>query len=261
MTNQQHPFNIKPLTSYWERTQWPLQSLLFLLPLLILYELGTVFFAPGAHERLPPLVAESLLNAFFQVFGVTSYHLPAIVVVVVLLCWHLVRGDPWRLEPRLWLTMAGESILLAIPLFVFMLVLFRQPAMRGMTALSPDLEPLIDNWRSGVVIAIGAGIYEELVFRLIAIALLHAILVDLLMMPQSYGIPLTVIGSALLFSFQHFHSVDLLNWTPAEWGRFTFYTLAGLYLAGVYMLRGFGLAVGAHAVYDILWVTALFWQQ
>jgi len=82
--------------------------------------------------------------------------------------------------------------------------------------------------------------------------------VDLLRIPEHYGAMLTVLGSALLFSLQHFDSLVLTAWTTPEWGRFAFYTVAGLYLAAVYMLRGFGVAVGAHAMYDIMWVSAPF---
>jgi len=252
-----------PISTYWERTQWPLQSLLFLLPLLVVYEVGTLFLAPEALDRLPPILAESLLKDFFHFFGVTGYHLPAIAVVVVLFSWHLARRDPWKPEPRLWGVMALESIALAAPLFVFMLVLFRQPSTQPAASALAGVggDPLINSWQSGVVIAIGAGIYEELVFRLIAIALLHMVLVDFLTLPEQYGSPLTVVLSALAFALYHFQLSgvgDVLGWGMPEWSRFAFYMLAGIYLAAVYMLRGFGLAAGAHAVYDILLVTLLF---
>jgi membrane protease YdiL (CAAX protease family) len=254
------------ITTYWDRVQWPLQSLLFLLPLLVIYELGTFFYSPATLDRLPPIYAESLLRDFFELFGVTSYHLPAIAVVVVLFSWHLARRDPWKPEPRLWGVMALESFALALPLFVFMLVLFRQPSFNA-AAASPAgaaLGPEIHNWQSGVVIAIGAGIYEELVFRLIAIALLHLVLVDLFTLPQSYGAPLTVVLSALAFSLYHFDlggGSAMLSWSSAEWSRFAFYMLAGIYLAVVYMLRGFGIAAGAHAFYDVMLVTMLFMRE
>jgi membrane protease YdiL (CAAX protease family) len=253
----------KALTSYWERTQWPLQSLLFLLPLLVIYEFGAFFYAPESHDRLPRIYAESLLNQFFELFGVTGYHLPAIAVVVVLFCWHLARRDPWKPEPRLWGVMALESIVLALPLFVFMLVLFRQPAVQAANVMlaGTGLEPQFHSWQSGAVLMLGAGIYEELVFRLIAIALLHMLLVDLLTVPEPYGAPLTVVLSALAFALYHFDissTADVFAFQPAQWSRFAFYMLAGMYLAAVYMLRGFGLAAGAHAAYDLIVVTMDF---
>ena len=38
---------------------------------------------------------------------------------------------------------------------------------------------------------------------------------------------------------------------PFPLGRMAFYAIAGLYLALVYVLRGFGIAAGAHAAYDV----------
>jgi hypothetical protein len=251
------------LTSYWERTQWPLQSLLFLLPLLVIYEVGALLYAPASLDRLPPIYAESLLNQFFELFGVSGYHLPAIAVVVVLLSWHIARGDPWRPEPRLWGVMALESLALALPLVVFMLVFLRRgPGDAG--ALAPLDVGGLDTWPSQAVLMLGAGIYEELVFRLIAIAILHMILVDLFTLPEQYGAPLTVGLSALAFALYHFdlNGVgDVFAWRPAQWSRFAFYTLAGIYLAGVYMLRGYGLAAGAHASYNIVVVTMDFMSR
>jgi len=36
-------------TTYWQRSAWPLQALIFLLPVLLFYELGTVLFAHDAE--------------------------------------------------------------------------------------------------------------------------------------------------------------------------------------------------------------------
>jgi len=252
------------LTSYWERAQRPLPSLLFLLPLLLVYELGALVYAPGSAARLSPIWAESLLTRFFEYLGVSGYHLPALAVVLVLLSWHLARGDPWQAEWRVLGTMALESIALAIPLFMFMLVLFRdlpaQMALGAMLAESAAPVPDVQSWQAGVVTAIGAGIYEELVFRLIAIAALHMLLVDLLSMPQRWGAALAIGLSTLAFALQHFTTLNVTEWLASDWAKLAFYLLAGLYFAGLYMLRGFGIAAGAHAVYDVLWVGLMVWQ-
>ena len=113
--------------SYWERTLWPLQSLYFLLPLLIFYELGAVAFAPEGNARLPQLYAERMLGRFFEWTGVTGYYLPGIATVVVLLCWHFARRDPWRPEPRLYGAMLIESAVLAAPLVIFSIMLTSPP--------------------------------------------------------------------------------------------------------------------------------------
>ena len=231
---------IRNLSSYWERTHWPLQSLYFLLPLLILYELGVVLWA-GPYD----ISARRLLRAFFELFGGTGYYLPGLAVVVVLLCWHIARRDPWKPELKLYGLMWLESIALAAPLFVFMAVLFREPAQPAI-ALSNGGPAELNGWRAGLVFSIGAGIYEELLFRLIAIALLHLLLVDVLSLPTQYGAVGAVALSAVAFAMYHFSDGN-----PFDWGRFAFYTAAGLYFAAVYVLRGFGIVAAVHAIYDV----------
>jgi hypothetical protein len=39
---------------------------------------------------------------------------------------------------------------------------------------------------------------------------------------------------------------------PYDNYRFLFRTLAGVYFTAIYQLRGFGIAVGGHALYDVL---------
>lgn len=260
------------VTSYWDRTQWPLQSLYFLLPLIVGYELGTVLYAPEGGERLPAIYAERLLGRFFEVFGVTGYYLPGVLAVAVLLGMHVVRRDPWKPEPKLYAAMAVESLLLAVPLFIMGSLLSGTPApgsagMGGGAALEmaagggasgwpmaaawlQGSPAVVDSWQSGLVFSVGAGIYEELMFRLIAIVVLHLLLDDLLALPRPVSKWGAIIGSAVLFAMYHFGEHN-----PFDAGRFAFYTLAGAYFAVVYVSRGFGIVAATHAIYDILAIT------
>lgn len=258
--------DIKHLTSYWDRTQWPLQSLYFLLPLLVIYEIGALLAVRGgvSGQEMAKIKAEALLDSFFGWFGVTGVFLPGLLVIVVLFCWHLVRRDPWRPEPKLYVLMWIESLLLALPLLVFSAVLFREPASGGaaMELLAEGASgsggalDYITDWKTGMLLSIGAGIYEELLFRLIAIALLHAILVDLLALPDMWGAILAVLGSAVAFALYHFPSLG-----DIDLNRFIFYTAAGVFFAMVYVLRGFGIVVATHALYDVMVISLLFLQQ
>ena len=245
----------RQITTYWDRVQWPIHALYFLTPLLLAYELGAWYYAPQGGERLPLIFAEKMLHETFEWFGVTGYYLPGLIVVVLLLCWHLVRRDPWRPEPSLYVGMSIESLLLAVPLFVFMLVLVRQPPMAaGVEGVA--------NWQSGLVFSIGAGIYEELLFRVIGIALLHLILSDLIDLPPAWAAGGAVVVSALAFALYHFEQPNPWYWREFWAGfhglHFVFYMVAGVYFAGVYVTRGFGVVAAAHAFYDILVFLRLF---
>lgn len=243
--------------NYWDRTQWPLQSLYFLLPLIVAYELGTWLYGRTGGRLPGRLTTETLLQQFFDLFGVTGYYLPGLLVLVVLLCWHLLRRDPWTLEPPLYLLMAVESVLLAAPLVVFSIVLFREPIMNAALAATDAQGPnSIISW---LLLSLGAGIYEELVFRLIAIAVFHMVLVDLLALPKLYGAVGAVVLSAAAFAIVHFTGAG--GGQPFALGRFLFYFTAGVYLAAVYVLRGFGVVVAVHAVFDVIIVCLNTYQS
>lgn len=235
--------------SYFERSQRPLQSLMFLLPLIAMYELGIHFYAANARGvPTRDIYARSLMRDFFEWFGVAAYYLPALIVVVVLLSWHVARRDSWKLQPRLYGIMLLESLVLAVPLFVFALVMAKQIAAMGMVPLQRGTSAMGDvSWQAQLVFSVGAGIYEELLFRLIAIALLHLLLVDILALPEHIGAFGAIGGSAIAFALYHFSSEN-----PFDLGLAIYYTLAGIYFAGIYVVRGFGIVAATHALFDVL---------
>lgn len=223
-----------------------MQSLYFLLPLLVIYEVGALTLLSDTQ-----LTATRLLGQFFALFGVTGVHLPAIAVVGALLGMHLVRKkDPWLPELKLYPVMWGESLVLALPLFVLMTVLLRdQPLLLAAEngAINWGL------WRHDMVIAIGAGVYEELLFRLVAIAAIHAVTKDLMNLPEEVCVIAAVGISSLGFALVHFLGVH----NPFTMTKMLFYTVAGVYFAAIYLTRGFGIVVAVHALYDVLVFTKL----
>ena len=227
------------IQTYWDRSQWPLQSLYFLLPLLVAYEIGAVTLLSGTQ-----LTANRLLGQFFALFGVTGVHLPAIAVIGSLMGMHLARKkDPWVPEPRLYLVMLIESMLLALPLFILASVLVREP-IAGASLTAGQWTDL----KQKLVIALGAGIYEELLFRLVGIALVHLIAKDLLSLPEEVCTISAVALSSLGFALIHFIGGD----NAFSMGKMIFYTVAGVYFAAIYLGRGFGIVVAVHALYDVL---------
>ncbi|MEM1353853.1 MAG: CPBP family intramembrane glutamic endopeptidase [Planctomycetota bacterium] len=203
------------------------------------------------------LKATGLLKQFFAFFGVTGVHLPAVAIVGALLGIHIDRRrrkheDPWAPEPKLYAFMFLESAFLSIPLFVLMSVLFRQPpaaATDGLASLAGLFRSETDwsAWRLSMVIALGAGLYEELVFRLIAIALITLIADELLALPKEVCVGLGVGLSSLGFALIHFG-----GGAPFDVTRFIFYLVTGVYFAAIYLSRGFGIVVAVHALYDAL---------
>lgn len=233
-----------PAGHYWQASKMPLQSLVFLLPILLVYELGMWYYASKAGAGVARYIyARSLLEDFFELFDITGYYLPGLLVVVVLLTQHILQKDKWQVRISTCVWMSAESLALAFPLFVFAMVLAKMHM--AMVLQAPQLTDT--HWTEQLVHSLGAGIYEELLFRLILIALLHMVFVDGLHLPKKTANLGIILTSAILFALYHFSDNN-----PFDWQKCFFYTGAGIYFAGIYVARGFGMVAGTHAMYDVL---------
>lgn len=228
---------------YWDATHRPLQCLVFLLPMVLLYEIGMALSHSNTPiaER-PNLASKQLLELFFSLFGGPSVYLPGLLLVIVLLAWHVASRFPWQVSLRPVAAMYGESILLAIPVLLLNNWI---PSPTHMVASRIGQATMLDN----LLLSVGAGIYEELVFRLIVITLLTMLLADVARLKQVVAVALAVILSSLLFAAHHYEPIGADAWSSSS---FAFRAAAGAYLAAVFVLRGFGLAVGCHVLYDVL---------
>jgi hypothetical protein len=224
------------------RHPWP--CLLFLLPLLVIYEAGVLWLGGPQPESLRN-GADTWLRWGLESFGLTQLYCAPALIAVVFLVWSTARF--WDRPDGLfgiWLGMAAESVLFAL----------------GLWALSRELGPFLDemgiklNWGPSekslgrIVTFVGAGIYEEVLFRLVLFFVL-ARLFRYFFFPPLIAALLTMIASAALFSASHHlgpYGEPFNNYV------FIFRCLAGLYFALLYQLRGFGIAVGTHAFYDVL---------
>jgi hypothetical protein len=99
-----------------------------------------------------------------------------------------------------------------------------------------------------IVLAVGAGIYEEFAFRVVLIAGLAHVIGFIF---QWNGIAKNI-GAILLSAmvFSGFHFVGIYGELPSI-DLFLIRTLAGIVLGGIYVMRGFGVAAYTHTFYDL----------
>lgn len=212
----------------------PLESLVFLLPLIVFYELGSWH----AKERV---IAFDFVWRFLELFGPVGALAPSLAVVVILLATHFASREPFRVRwPRVAL-MYLEAAALAMPLLL-MVRLLNSGALAGGSGTS---DGLLDQ----IALSVGAGIYEELVFRLVMISLIVMIGVDILRLDRAGVAAFAVIASSLFFAAHHHPPIGN---DPFSAGAFAFRTAAGMYLAGIFWFRGYGPAAGCHAAYNIM---------
>ncbi|MBX3402110.1 MAG: CPBP family intramembrane metalloprotease [Phycisphaeraceae bacterium] len=252
------PSTYDKLDSYWWASTRPLPVLVFLLPLVLLYELGSAVYLtnPEAGTR-KTIEAQKLFGDFFQALGVVGLFVPGVALVTVLLVWHVMTRDPWRVRSATLLGMLAESIAWALPLLVLSALYSRMSAMAG---IGPEVALasaqgavhgglMAESWQARLTISIGAGLYEEMLFRLVGIALVHMVVRDLLGAKNWIACTVAVLGTAVAFAL--YHDPRLASGAP-DIHRLVFITIAGAYLGNVYVLRGFGVVVGAHAIYDAM---------
>lgn len=251
------PSSLRPpaaALTYAARSKRPLVILIFLLPMLILYEVGSWLYLRGESGVFDTIGAHNLLARFFELFGAVSFHLPGITLVVVLLTWHVLRRDPWRLEPKTLGGMAMESVAWTLPLVVLGVLLSpagvlaggaEALAQTGSSGVAATLSEL--PWQARLTLSVGAGLYEELLFRMVGIAAAHVILADLLRVPERWAGPGAVLISAIAFAWYH----DAAGSAGEVRLLLTFYILSGVYFGIIYLARGFGIVVAVHALYDV----------
>jgi hypothetical protein len=232
------PGRVSGAGSYWQLSRTPLTSLMFTLPLVLAYEGGVLWLGRGTPRNGADVWLRQLLDAL----GFGSYFLLPVLTVIGLLAWHHVEHDRWHFSPGVLLGMAGESVLWATGL----VGVARLQAQAWPLEAHP--QALWDGFAARLIGYCGAGLYEEVLFRLL---LLPAVAWMLRRIGTGPGeaLGLAVFLTSGLFSLAHY--VGPLG-DEFQLYSFTFRMLAGIFFAVVFLLRGFGIAAGAHAFYDML---------
>lgn len=248
------PLRLGPSPSgYFARSRTPLQILIFLLPLIVFYEIGSALWLVGSDGAFAEDIrARRLISQLFDSFGVNAIYLPGILILVVLIIWHVLTRDPWKVKPRIIGGMWIESLIWTVPLLVLGQLLFRLLLGDPAPAASAS-EIASHSLGARATISIGAGLYEELLFRMLAIAVIHLLLVDVGGLKSSTGTIAAVVISSAMFAV--YHDVGVLpsrgGPTSVQWPELIFFFAAGVYFGALYIVRGFGIVIGVHALYDL----------
>lgn len=229
------------MRAYLTESQRPWPSLLLVLPLVAIYETASRgLLGPIEFGSADQLVAFSMLRQAFIKLGAHGPMLPSLALVACLLGWHIAKRDHWTIKPRYLGAMALEGGLLALPLVAAAMLIARFVPFAASDTLASDRL---------AVLAVGAAVYEELLFRLVGFVLLSVLLADVCRLKRIAADGLTIIGTAGLFAAYHYLGSEAFSWPT-----FAFRFAAGLFLGGIFAVRGFGVTVFCHAVYDIIWV-------
>lgn len=234
--------------TYLSATRHPWPSFIFLLPLLLAYEVGVLWLG-GANPEALRNGADTWLHWGLEAFGLQHLYWAPVLVIITLLLWSWRRRDD---QPRdvvgTCSGMALESIFCALGLWGFSRCLGPALDHLGITLdVPPELPAQTEEAVGQLITFVGAGIYEELLFRLLLFSAVIGVL-RLVEAPAPAAVIVATLASALSFAVAH-HVGPYGEAFDAY--VFLFRSLAGLYFTLLFLLRGFGVAVGAHACYDV----------
>ena len=235
------------VAGYWHQSRRPLASLVFVSPLLVLYEGGLIWLGPSAMRNGADMWLRQILDAV----GLTGYFLLPVLTVGLLMAWHHTTRLRWRVRPAVLSFMLVESAVLGCALAVvahLQVTLLVRIAPHCVNAATAPIHFDDMTVFGRLVSFFGAGIYEEVLFRLLLLPL-AACLIGVLgssMSLRRWG----AIGlSSLLFAVAHYvgpHGESFV------WFTFLFRFLAGTIFGLLFVFRGFGIAAGSHTLYDVL---------
>jgi hypothetical protein len=209
-------------------------SLLAIFPLFLLYEVG-VIFTPTMNGV--DFVSRNVL-ALVDYDKTTYLLVHAALAVIFLVAVAIMRKH--RLAPRRnFLAMLLESGIYALTLGT--LIIF---VMQRLLGIEPKLAvgPL-----TNLIISVGAGVHEELVFRLGALAGGAAIL-RVFGLRHVAAMVLAFAISSVLFSAAHHVGAMGEPWTLEA---FVYRALAGALFGLIFYFRSLAHAVYTHALYDV----------
>lgn len=242
------------MRTYWRLSRAPRYSLLFALPLLVCYEAAAFLLSGDAIAGVrngADVLLKSLFVAFGGQRGLLAFDLLLVAVGAVLILRDRHR-NPAPMRGRIFVGMLAES---AVGGLVFGAVagLLTALLLQGVPRLMVGPVAAL-SVPTQLTVALGAGIYEELLFRVLLVGGLAFFGRRVLgWHPVTAGIVAAVLGATI---FSAFHYVGPYG-DPFALHSFIFRLIAGLLFSAMYLVRGFGITAWTHALYDVFLILAM----
>ncbi|HLL24284.1 MAG TPA: CPBP family intramembrane glutamic endopeptidase [Kofleriaceae bacterium] len=203
-------------------------SFVLIVPLLLVYEVG-VLFAGRVNG------ADVITRAVYGALGRTTYLLVYAAIAVGFLIW-IRRGHRWAsLRLDVVAPVFLEAAIYALTLGALLTLLVDRVLGMGITS-------------GELVNALGAGVHEELVFRL---GLLCALVT--MFRQTRIGFVLAIAISSVVFSLAHHVGT---HGEPFTMHAFVYRSFAGAAFALIFWFRSLAHVVYAHVLYDVL----VYWR-
>ncbi|SVB69708.1 uncharacterized protein METZ01_LOCUS222562, partial [marine metagenome] len=147
--------------SYWRSTRSPLYSFLFTIPLFVIYEAG-IFLTSSEDLLVLRNGADALMRQLLESFGIFGLYGMGAMFLIGFIVIFIIQFKFWKgtnIHGDYLIIMIGES-------FVWSILIYFLMANAHLLLMTPTGRLLIQQ----VTLAVGAGIYEEFLFRVLLIS-------------------------------------------------------------------------------------------
>ena len=223
------------VADYYFKSKSLFYSLIITFPLFIFYEIG-IFYMFQANIPYSKNGADVLIEEFINMLGLNGYYVASSILFIVfflILYFQRKNFKTFKISSKYLSLMIMESFLYAV-----LLVLLLQNIYLSQGVNMNNL--------NNFILSIGAGLYEELIFRFFLLFFLSKSFIFIFKMKEFSSLLLSIIASSVLFSLFHYIGQESFNSYS-----FTLRFIAGIYLSLIYINRGFGIVALTHAFYDL----------
>ena len=237
------------MASYWQVSRAPRYSLLFALPLLLAYETLAALQPVGPRGALrngADVILETLFVALAGRWG------PLVFMALVIgfgmrLVARDMRAHGGRLRGAVFAGMLVEAAALAV-VFGALVGGLTSHVVRPPAVIGPSQMEMLGSG-TRIMLSLGAGIYEELLFRVVLVTALAWLAEGVFGWRPTIAGLWAVLAGATVFSAVHYVGPYGDRLTVYS---FVFRMIAGVFFSALYVMRGFGITAWTHALYDVL---------
>ena len=229
------------MSNYWRYSRSAYYSAVAALPLLVIYEI-LIVLSQSPYWRIRN-AADVWIRTFLMAFDLQAQHLTFVLIGISLALIPIAksRARGIKLKANYFALMFAESLAFSLVLGVVLQSILR---MGGLSSGGPG-SGLMQN----LALSVGAGLFEEIIFRVLLLNLLF-LLLSPLFKNKVVSAVVSILLASFLFSLSHYVGTMADTW---QLYSFMFRWAAGLLFTVLYFIRGFAITAYTHALYDI-WV-------
>jgi len=229
------------MSNYWRYSRSAYYSAVAALPLLVIYEILIVL----SQSRYWGIrnAADVWIRIFLMAFDLQAQHITFVLIGISLALIPIAksRAPGIKLKANYFALMFAECLAFSLVLGVVLQSILR---LGGLSSGGPG-SGLMQN----LALSVGAGLFEEIIFRVILLNLIF-LLLSFLFKKKVVAAVFSVLLASFLFSLSHYVGTMADTW---QLYSFMFRWAAGLLFTVLYFVRGFAITAYTHALYDI-WV-------